>query len=333
MGDPALTESYFPLWKLFLALSLPSLVSLFHVFRKRKSRPLVRNALERAKERFGQKKLTNVQVMEGQLGGLAHADMLVSSEGLVLKPVQPGTRGVREVAFYEYASTQKPPFSQFLCGYHGVAEYEGRLYLALDDCRSDFKRPCTVDVKIGTKTYEDDAPRQKKERERKRYPPQAVLGCRVVGVRVWTGESGRYETYDKHFGYGVRTENDLLHALRTTFLRLNDDDHHQVSDGSYAAHDHSMSRRRPSKKASHKFLERLEALLRAFEGDTPFHFISSSLFFVYDAESDGVDLRLIDFAHVRYDSTKDRKCIVGLRTLINVFRRITQNDDEGRLPR
>lgn len=274
--------------------------------------PFVKNAIAMAKNRFDLT-LEDVHHMEGQLGGLAHAEtrsMLVA-KGLVLKPVQSETRGLREVAFYEYVTRKKSsPMMSFLCNYHGVVEYEGYAYLALDDCRRGMRRPCTIDVKIGTRTYEDDAPREKRLREAEKYPPQAEFGCRIVGMRIAETDGG-YATYDKHFGYGLQHEDDLLRAFQRYFLF------------SKLPFDHI----RPVIAA---FLQRLETLRRAFDANNhPFIFISSSLFFVYDAESRAIDLRLIDFAHVRYDANPDDGCLVGVHTLINVFRRLLLNE---RLP-
>ena len=327
--------------KLLLALSCATVVSAGWLLRSRRRRrkkfaPLLRDALSRARERFSKKAPLMVSPMEGQLGGLAHAEtkaMLVAKEaGLVLKPVQAKGLGLREVAFYEFISEKETKLQRFLCGYHGVVDHEDHAYLCLDDSTRSLKRPCAMDVKIGTKTYEAEAPLEKKRRESEKYPAQLTLGCRVVGMRVFNKDD--YVTYDKHFGYGLKDEVDTLRAFRRFF---------------------GASPPKKRKVLQRAFLRKLKVLRHIFEAnDHPFNFISSSLFFVYDADDeddDGedegsededdedtlsvrqarkrkprVDLRLIDFAHVRYDAKRDDGCLVGIQTLIRIFDRLLLDD-------
>ena len=91
--------------------------------------------------------------------------------GVVLKPVQSGERGAREVSFYEamgapgalwrgrpVGAATRAEFAglrRFLCGYHGVValgEADGteRRYIVLDDCTAGMARPCARDVGAGT---------------------------------------------------------------------------------------------------------------------------------------------------------------------------------------
>mmetsp|Transcript_3414 Transcript_3414/g.11836 ORF Transcript_3414/g.11836 Transcript_3414/m.11836 type:complete len:197 (+) Transcript_3414:121-711(+) len=90
--------------------------------------------------------------------------------GVVLKPVQSGERGAREVSFYEamgapgalwrgrpVGAATRAEFAglrRFLCGYHGVValgEADGteRRYIVLDDCTAGMARPCARDVGAG----------------------------------------------------------------------------------------------------------------------------------------------------------------------------------------
>jgi hypothetical protein len=54
----------------------------------------------------------------------------------------------------------------------------------LEDVASRFRRPCILDVKVGRRVWDDFAERDKIERERKKYPPQEILGFRIIGMRV-----------------------------------------------------------------------------------------------------------------------------------------------------
>ena len=313
-------------WVKMLVVGLASCLLLLRRRRRAKCMPVVRSALRKARGRVkkARKALQAVVPMEGQLGGLGHAEtrsMLVARQaGLALKPVHSKGLGEREVAFYEY-NLMKSDLRKFLCGYHGVVDHENFPYLCLDDATRGKQYACAMDVKIGTKTYEEEASPEKKSREINRYREQATLGCRIVGMRLWDGSE--FVTYDKHFGYSLKTKEHLLEAFKTFF--------------------------KGNKDIMTLFLKKLQDLKDIFEANThPFNFVSSSLLFVYDAERNNnnvetpsifcggdlfgaagpengtieapnIDLRLIDFAHVRYDKRKDDGCIVGIDTLIDLF--------------
>ena len=54
----------------------------------------------------------------------------------------------------------------------------------MEDVASRFHKPCILDVKVGRRVWDDFAERDKIERERKKYPPQEILGFRIIGMRV-----------------------------------------------------------------------------------------------------------------------------------------------------
>ena len=57
-------------------------------------------------------------------------------------------------------------------------------FIKLEDVASRFRKPCILDVKVGRRVWDDFAERDKIERERKKYPPQEILGFRIIGMRV-----------------------------------------------------------------------------------------------------------------------------------------------------
>lgn len=56
--------------------------------------------------------------------------------------------------------------------------------MKLEDVVSRFRKPCILDVKVGRRVWDDFAESDKIERERKKYPPQEILGFRIIGMRV-----------------------------------------------------------------------------------------------------------------------------------------------------
>lgn len=51
-----------------------------------------------------------------------------------------------------------------------------------------FKKPCILDLKMGTQTYPEGATPEKIAREEAKYPPQKEIGFRFVGLTVCAGE-------------------------------------------------------------------------------------------------------------------------------------------------
>lgn len=237
--------------------------------------------------------------MSGQLGGLAHVKTANGAmecvpstrKRFVLKPVQSGSRGLREVSFYEFVRSRPAPrLAPFLCRYRGVY----RSFIVLDDLTAGLSHPCALDVKIGTKTYEEDATPAKRRREAEKYPPQETLGCRIVGMRLYDNDEEKPipTDYDKHWGYSLNTRDDLERGLHIFFARCTED-------------------------ALVSLEQRLKSLSDWVEFvPNDFVFISSSLLFVYDAlHPSFCDVRLIDFAHVRRDTDIDTGFLVGLATI------------------
>ena len=61
-------------------------------------------------------------------------------------------------------------------------------FIKLEDIASQFHKSRILDVKVGRRVWEDFAERDEIERERKKYPPQEILGFRIIGMRVsWNG--------------------------------------------------------------------------------------------------------------------------------------------------
>ena len=90
---------------------------------------------------------------------------------------------------------------KWIAAYHGVKEVNqnginGR-FMILDDLTAGYEKPSVIDLKIGTKTWEDDAPQEKIDRESKKYPLQRTIGFRLTGMRVFNRNTMQYDIYDK----------------------------------------------------------------------------------------------------------------------------------------
>ncbi|CAM9203016.1 unnamed protein product, partial [Phaeothamnion confervicola] len=213
---------------------------------------------------------------------------------LVLKPLQSGGRGSREVSFYELVARghgtfwrtlreMTPPYLGVVraCqqlsggggsggGSGGCGATVGSNFVVLEDMTRGYRAPCVLDVKMGTRTYESDAPMEKARYEFMKYPDQEVTGFRFVGMRghVWDPSSGRLQPHrrDKHWGLALPA----AEAAR-----------------GFAEFFHDGRRLRAEVIAA--LLPRLRALLAWMRDQWAFRFVSTSLLFVWDADAEGND--------------------------------------------
>jgi Inositol polyphosphate kinase len=120
--------------------------------------------------------------------------------------------------------------------YHGVVQVNCHSYLCLEDLTQGFAKSNVMDVKLGTQTFEPDAPHDKRLRELQKYPQQSEFGMRIVGMRVYNNqlyyhrpaavptivphfclEGNGFQSFDKHFGRSLSTRDLLLSAFRIFF--------------------------------------------------------------------------------------------------------------------
>ena len=209
----------------------------------------------------------------------------------------------KEVAFYTTIQAKYPEFAQWIAGYYGIKEINqdgicGR-FMALDDLTIDYAKPSVIDLKIGTETWESDAPAEKIARESKKYPLQRKIGFRLTGMRVYNPTSGNYDIYDKSFGKKQTEES--LQSMFSIFFEQIDLLHR--------------------KQVVSSILEQLKPILAWFEVPGRLRFICTSVLFIFDGaakEQFNPVVRLVDFAHVKQlpEGEKDEGCIVGLRRII-----------------
>uniref|UniRef100_A0A915P2T3 Kinase n=1 Tax=Meloidogyne floridensis TaxID=298350 RepID=A0A915P2T3_9BILA len=253
---------------------------------------------------------------------------------IILKLVQPGDRGEREVAFYsriKLAVSQKQKndvqneeknslllveLSKFLPRFYGcrsIKLYEKdfpKEFLQLEDITYPFKKPCIMDIKIGKVTYDPDATEEKRIKEQSKCPFQEILGFRILGYRIHT----ETEFYSKDRVWGrERTLENLKQAFEEYLIQARPVQAPDILD---------------------RFIERLKSIQDWFLHQKMLHFYASSLLFVYEGHSQLpsiVDVRMIDFSHVFSVESKsqlDENYIHGLLKIIEIFQKIRNEYDQ-----
>ena len=247
-------------------------------------------------------------------------EVIASFKHMVLKPRLKSDLFIRELSFYEAASKSDPHSMRypltFLPEYHGSCTHANSCdYIALGDLTRAFKRPCVMDVKMGTQTFEPTASPEKRARELEKYSYQKEVGFRITGFKTYDVNMGAYSSVEKTFGRSL-IPTDIQEALKKFFF----------------------NGREVRIDVITVVIQKLDNLLRWFNLQRAHHFYCSSLLIVYEGRmSQGnasevnqwssppvdaaelVQVKMIDFAHTLAVSTGkvDEGYTHGLGTLIN----------------
>lgn len=161
--------------------------------------------------------------------------MLSSADGdLVIKPCTPA-----EVEFYKACAERNEPLLQFLPKFMGtlqlatleqkealeqqssspldgtaasfspdhVGPMKGKKLqteqaIVLENASAGFIKPNVLDLKLGARLWDDDAPPAKRQRldDVASKTTSGSLGFRIAGMRIWNNDTNDYKSYDKLYG-------------------------------------------------------------------------------------------------------------------------------------
>lgn len=198
----------------------------------------------------------------------------------VLKPMVKPMLFRREIELYEEMEYLGSHCTQtakaFVPKYYGVLnihnETSSRPYLVLKDLTIAYKKPCAIDIKMGTQTFEPSASADKKLREHIKYSHQKSVGFRITGFKVYDAVRSQFYSVNKSFGRSLQP--------------------HQIKDGFKIFFYNGELLRRD---VLFVVVQKLENILVWLKSQTKLHFFCSSILIVYDGQTS------YDYRHIKSD--------------------------------
>ncbi|XP_013194870.1 inositol hexakisphosphate kinase 2 [Amyelois transitella] len=137
-------------------------------------------------------------------------------------------------------------------------------FLMMENITSSYRRPCVLDLKMGTRQHGDDASAEKRSKQIAKCAAStsATLGVRLCGMQIYVPETGACVRRDKYWGRAL-SEAGLRDALREFF----------AGGGGLRV------------RAVRRVLRDLDGLRRAIAKQTNYRFYSCSLLIVYEGDT------------------------------------------------
>jgi 1D-myo-inositol-tetrakisphosphate 5-kinase/inositol-polyphosphate multikinase len=269
-------------------------------------------------------------------GLLTHKD----HKGFIMKPMQKGELGLRELDFYRCLEEKESDdeisniLKSIIPEYRGLAcvqsvgdaqEVVKTDYLILKDIAYGFELPCLIDIKMGKQTWDPTASEAKINTEKSKYPgTRPTLGFSVPGIQYYNLSSPDSDPIRGNKQFGRNLNHKTVFKAFQDFLNKDSD---------------------VEKIIGKVILQKLEKISDFFKVQKQYAFYASSLLVAYDAkfvekniikktattphgmgdgnpvfqDLDWVRIYMIDFTHVFPGDQLDDNYIFALRNVKGIF--------------
>lgn len=230
-------------------------------------------------------------------------------------------------------------------------------HLLLTDVTANYKKPCVMDLKMGSHTYEPDAPEDKRLREIEKYPQQEAFGFRIVGMRFYDpahpdADRNGFRVFRKDYGRTLESLDEIADALRLFLsagcVKADDADENEAEENGTSQQEAQDIATKPSTLSSSgdqsttaqeririrvlsNLLAQLRPIMGFFDENKALCFYSSSLLLVYEGDrnapnADVTSIKMIDFGRVRRETGGDHGYRLGLRNLKALLDRVRKEE-------
>mmetsp|Transcript_12104 Transcript_12104/g.34024 ORF Transcript_12104/g.34024 Transcript_12104/m.34024 type:complete len:273 (+) Transcript_12104:90-908(+) len=262
----------------------------------------------------------NIKPSEHQVAGHMDGDKAATKEddqGRFYKPLQAGPRGSREFDFYELVKKKAQEESKdgigtstallgFMPKYYGSTEIDGQKYIIVENINHTYKKPSTMDLKIGFHTWYEAEWNSEEWLEKRKAKDEKEglgrLGFKLCGCNKWLQDEERYWKQDRDYWRGLAYKEPVLEEFKKF-----------ASNGSGLTAKDIYGAARPL----------VEEISSWFEAQEEYCFYGCSVLITYEgtattADELNVSAKLIDFAH-SFDGQgkKDENFAGGLHSVLS----------------
>lgn len=176
----------------------------------------------------------------------------------------------------------------------GGAKLSSNLSIVLSNATAGFCKPNVIDLKLGARLWDDDAPEPKRKKldEVSASSTSGTLGFRVAGMKVFVGDAEvsrevntevdeGYKTYNKFYGRDSITKDNIKSAFEAFLWSLD----HLVSVDDTIALRKALLRRRMLLRRLLRETESIEYVLETEES----RMYSASVLMVYEGDSEALE--------------------------------------------
>ncbi|ORX83677.1 SAICAR synthase-like protein [Anaeromyces robustus] len=177
----------------------------------------------------------DTQIFDGQVAG--HGNILQLPNDTLVK-----VSSQTEIDFYKIVEEKNIPIKKFMPKCYNFDPYfeevkekylpkeDNKIYINMENLLSSFKNPTVMDLKLGTRLYDDNASEEKKQRMILNAASTTSLktGLKICGLRITDKSDKTVMKFDKKYGRALN-ENNLANGVLRFLLNFSEEGYKNVT--------------------------------------------------------------------------------------------------------